>query len=493
MATREQVRQAVDAARGAGARYADARFVRRREQHLRVREAKLVGLTDEESEGIGIRVLVDGVWGFAATPRMTVDDIARAARDAVAVARANRRLRGRPVELAPAPAIDDTWMTPMAKDPFRVSLKRKVDLLLGASRAALAVPGVKFASAQLAFVREEKLFASTDGSVIEQTLVRTWPQMSVTAVDDSGDFQVRTIDTPPASLGYEHVEAADLIGQAPRTAEEALRKLRAKSVDPGVYDMILHPTNLWLTVHESIGHPTELDRALGYEANFAGTSYATPEKRGHLKIGSPIVNLFADRTQPSGLATCGFDDDGVQTGRWDLVKNGLFVGYQTTREQAGWIGERASRGCSYADSWASVPFQRMPNVSLQPGEKRLSLDELIGSTRRAIYIEGTGSWSIDHQRYNFQFSGGSFWLVQGGKKVAPLRDVAYQSNSLDFWRSCDAICDSRFYQLGGSFYDGKGEPGQSNSVSHGCAPARFHKVNILNTRAKGGPAQRRAG
>jgi TldD protein len=255
-------------------------------------------------------------------------------------------------------------------------------------------------------------------------------------------------------------------------------------VTPGQRDLVLHPSNLWLTIHESVGHPTELDRALGYEANFAGTSFATTDKRGKLSYAAPHVSLYADKTTPGGLATCGYDDDGVKTQRWDLVRDGLFVGYQTTREQAAWIGEKSSRGTSYADSYRSIPFQRMPNVSLRPGTKPLETADLIAATDDGIYITGNGSWSIDHQRYNFQFGGQMFYEVKKGKVTRVLRDVAYQANTLQFWHACDLLGGEKSWQLHGSLSDGKGEPGQVNSVSHGCPPARFAKINILNTNAR---------
>ena len=255
----------------------------------------------------------------------------------------------------------------------------------------------------------------------------------------------------------------------------------AKPVEPGLRDLILVPSHLWLTIHESIGHPTELDRALGLEANYAGTSFLTTDKVGTLQIGSDRVHFVAERTAEGGLATCKWDDDGVQTTEWDLVRDGVFVDYQTTRDQAAWIGHDRSYACSYANSWDAVQFQRMPNINLVPGRAPLSLAELIADTEDAILIEGRGSYSIDHQRYNFQFGGQVFREVKNGEVTGLLRDVAYQSTTTEFWNTCDAICDASEYRLNGSFYDGKGEPGQANAVSHGCAPARFRQVRVLNT------------
>jgi TldD protein len=378
--------------------------------------------------------------------------------------------------------VRDVWQTPHAKDPFRIPLGRKVDLLLAANREALKVAGVKSCTSFLHFVGEEKIFASTEGSLIEQRLIRSNPGCTVTAVDPkTGKFESRAHDVPPASLGYEHVEQARLVEEAPRLAEEAVRRLRARPVQPGSKDLVLHPSNLWLTIHESVGHPTELDRALGYEANFAGTSFLTPEKLGTFRFGSPGVYIEADRTMPGGLATVGYDDEGVPADRWLLVREGIFVDYQTTREQARWIGRKQSRGCSHSDSWGSVPFQRMPNVSLLAGESSAGLEELLDGVRDGVYVEGRGSYSIDQQRYNFQFSGQSFREIRNGKLGEPLRDVAYQASTPDFWNSCDALGGKETWQAYGTFYDGKGEPGQVNAVSHGCPLARFRKITILNT------------
>jgi TldD protein len=263
-----------------------------------------------------------------------------------------------------------------------------------------------------------------------------------------------------------------------------VEKLRSPSVTPGKRDLILAPTNLWLTIHESVGHPTELDRVLGYEANLAGTSFATTDKLGKFQYASPSVTIYADKTTDGGLATCGYDDEGVKTQKWDLIKNGIFVGYQTTREQAGWIGEKQSRGTSYAESHRAFPFQRMPNVSLAPATSETSLEDIVAATEDAILITGDGSWSIDQQRYNFQFGGQTFHEVQKGKISRSLRDVAYQANSVDFWRSCDMLGGKKSWWLGGAIHDGKGEPMQSNAVSHGCPPARFRGVNIVNTNAR---------
>jgi TldD protein len=478
----ELIKRALAAATKAGATYADVRIVRMRNERVSTREDRVEGVSSTEEYGVGVRVIAGGAWGFAATPNVAAPEAERIAKVAVDIAKANAALMKKPVKLAPEPAHVDVWQTPLHKDPFKIPLEDKAELLLAINKEAMKVPGVKYVNSYYAGVSEWKLLASTDGAYIEQQIVRLGPGYTVTAVDDKrGEFESRDHDLPPRQAGWEYVEQSSLLRDARRIGEEAVAKLKAPSVTAGKHDLILDPSNMWLTIHESIGHPTELDRALGYEANFAGTSYATPEKRGKLRIGSPLLTFYADKTTPGGLATCGYDDDGVATQRWNLVENGVFVGYQTTREQAGWIGEKASRGTCYGDSYASFPFQRMPNVSLAPAAQERSIDDLIAATDAGIVIVGRGSWSIDHQRLNFQFGGQSYWEVKGGKKTRMLRDVAYQANTLEFWQSCDLIGGPKSWSMHGSLGDGKGEPSQSNAVSHGCPPARFRKVNILNT------------
>ena len=483
----ELVKRALAAATKAGASYADVRLVRHRTETVAAREDRIEGVGYREEYGVGVRVIANGAWGFAASPIVTAEIAERLARDAVAIGRAAAAVSGKKVELASVPANVDVWQTALVKDPFKIPLEDKAELLLAINREAMKVPGVKFVTSFYAGNAEWKLLASTDGAYIEQEIMRVGPGFTVTAVDDKhGEFETRSHEIAPRQAGWEYIEAADLVHDARRIAEEAVAKLAAPSVTAGKHDLVLDPSNLWLTIHESIGHATELDRALGFEANFAGTSYATVDKLGKLRIGAPFLTFYADKTTPGGLATCGYDDDGVATQKWNLVENGRLVGYQTTREQAGWIGEKASRGSCYADGYGSFPFQRMPNVSLAPGDKERSLDDLVAGTDDGILITGDGSWSIDHQRLNFQFGGQTFWQIKGGKKRGMLRDVAYQANTIAFWTACDAIGGSRAWRLGGSMSDGKGEPMQIQAVSHGCPPARFRKIDILNTSSRSG-------
>lgn len=474
---------ALNAARAAGATYADVRIADYRTQSISTREDRVQSINDSESRGFGVRVIAKGTWGFAASANISRDEIARVASAAVRLAEANSVLQREPVQLAPVKSHIAVWNTPIRRDPFEVELEEKVSKLLAINAEALKVTGVSFCDSSMQFVREHKFFASTEGSYIEQTLHRCNPNFTVTSVDRKlGSFERRNSYTDPQGKGYEYVEDYPWLDDARAAGEDAVAKHTAKSVEPGPRDLILEPSHLWLTIHESIGHPTELDRALGMEANYAGTSFLTVDKLGSFRIGSEIVNFVGEKTAPGSLATCGFDDDGVATKQWPMVTDGIFVDYQTTRDQAHLIGREHSHGTSYAQSWKDVPFQRMPNINLVPGTRPLTLDQLIADTEDAILIRGRGSYSIDHQRYNFQFGGQTFYEIKNGKVAGMLNDVAYQARTPDFWAACDAICSEEEYYVGGSFYDGKGEPGQVNAVSHGCSPARFRKINILNTK-----------
>lgn len=485
---------ALEAARSAGASYADARVSLSRTQNVFTRERRVQGLVDNETFGIGIRVLVNGAWGFAGTSDLRTDSVARTARQAVAQAKATASPTRRPVTLAPAPGNQKgSWRSAIQVDPFTVPVEDKVALLLAANEAALKNPQARFVTSSMFFLKDEKTYANTDGTLVEQTIFRAQPSMTVTAVSkDFRDFQTRqSTDIQPMGRGYEHVTEGKLVENAPRWADEAVQKLSAKSVEVGRYDLVLHPTHLWLTIHEAVAHPTELDRAMGYEANYAGTSFVFPPEKmlGSLQFGSPLMNIRGDRSQPGSLAACGWDDDGVVPESFDIVKNGVFVDYQTTREQALWLSDYynktgrpvRSHGCSYAQSWADVQFQRMPNVSLLPGTKDIGWDDLIGATDRGIAIIGDGSFSIDQQRFNAQFGGQLFYEIKGGKVVGMLKDVAYQIRTPDFWKAMDMIGGQKSYQLGGAFGDGKGQPAQSNSVSHGCVPTRHKQITVINT------------
>ena len=482
----ELAHEALNVARSSGASYADVRVGRYRRQMIRTRERQVASVTDDESYGIGIRTLVDGCWGFAATSTMTRPGVQSAAREAITLSRAARTVQRRPVELAPAVPVTGSWMTPVQRDPIEVPLEDKIALLLRANEAALKVKNVRFVSSGFQLLREVKTLVTSEGTNVTQTFIRVGPSFSATATAP-GDFQTYEEELAPRGQGWEYVESLNMPGNAERWASIAAEKLTATSVEAGRYDLILDPTNLWLTIHESIGHPTELDRAVGQEANYAGTSFIAPPANtiGTLKYGPELMNVQADRTQPGSLSRVAWDDEGVPADEWLIVEKGIFKDYQTTREQAKWIqhltGVSRSHGCSFAESWNAVQFQRMPNISLLPGERDITLDDIVAATGRGIVIRNRGSWSIDNQRYNFQFSGQSYHEVRNGKIVGMLRDVAYQSSTPVFWNSMDMMGGKSSYWLGGSFNDGKGEPSQSSSVSHGCPPCRFRNVTISPT------------
>jgi len=481
---------ALDTARSAGASYADVRVSHAQVQSVATREDRVTNMSDSETMGFGVRVLVGGAWGFAASRDLSRNEVQRVSRAAVAQARANRRAMQRQIQLAPVdPVPDGRWSAPARIDPFTIPIEDKAALLLRANAEALKVAGARFVNSNMFFLKDERTFASTEGTFTVQRLVRSLPRMNVTAVaSDMSDFQSRnSTEIAPMARGWEHVLDADLVAKAPMWAEEAVQKLTARSVEPGRYDLVLDPTHLWLTIHESIAHPTELDRAMGYEANYAGTSFLAPPRDmiGRFRYGQDLMNIQADRKQEGGLSTIGWDDEGVPADQWMLIERGIFKDYQTTREQAPWIaditGNTRSHGCSYGQNWSDVQFQRMPNVSLLPSETDSSLEEIISGVPNGIFIKGDGAFSIDQQRYNFQFGGQAFWEIKNGRKGQMLKDVTYQARTPEFWNSMDMIGGRSSYFLGGAFNDGKGQPGQSNAVSHGCVPARFRNVGVINT------------
>lgn len=491
---------ALNTAKSLGATYADVRIGRYLNQSVSTREKRIQGIQSSESFGVGIRVIVNGTWGFASTNIVTVDGLKKATTQAVAIGKANSKFQKEPVKLAPTQAYGEvTWNTPIQKNAFEIPVAEKVDLLLSANAAALQ-NGASFVSSNLFMINEQKYFASTDGSYIDQDIHRIWPNFSVSVTDRaSGKFKTREAMSAPMGMGFEYLipkaadklqgpggmvlykNSYDIIEDAGIAARQAKEMISAKSVEPGKYDLVLEPNHLGLTIHESIGHATELDRILGYEANYAGTSFATLDKLGKFQYGSKIVNIFADKTQPGSLGAVGYDDEGVKCKRWDIIKDGILVNVQATRDQVGILGQNESHGCSYSQSWNDVQFQRMPNVSLAPGKEPYSSAQMIKDVEKGIYIAGRGSYSIDQQRYNFQFGGTAFFEIKNGEITGPLNDVAYQSNTQEFWNSCTKICDENDYRLFGSFFDGKGQPSQVSAVSHGSSTSRFNGVNVINT------------
>ncbi len=474
-----------------GATYTDIRIGRYRNQFSGYRLSPERGgtktdevpfVSDQSAFGFGVRVIANGQWGFAASPLVTAEEIARITREAVVVAKANSVLQAKPVELAPTKSYVDRWTSNFEKDPFVVPTNEKLELMQSVTSSIKKDPKVFSSFGILWFRSEDKYFASSEGSSIQQFVVQGYPFLQATAVDFKNNIsRTRSYSVEPLSAGWEAIPKANLGENAPRIRAEVLERLAAPPVKPGKKDLVLLPSHLWLTIHESIGHSTELDRALGYEANFAGTSFLTTEKMGNYSVGSELMNVFGDRTNEGGLATVKYDDDGVLTTKFPIIEKGVFKHYQTIRDQAHLIGETESRGCCYADSWSSVPFQRMPNVWLAPGPATVTPDDLISGVDDGILIDGDGSFSIDQQRYNFQFGGDAFWEIKGGKKRGMLSRVAYQAKTTDFWHSCDGIASRSYWQQFGAPSDGKGEPEQSNAVSHGCSPSRFRQVNVLLT------------
>src|SRR6201996_2252857 len=504
VATKKQLADiALNAAKSGGATYADVRIGRYLNQFVVTRENRVQAIANAESFGVGIRVIANGSWGFAATNDVTPDGVAKTAAKAVAVAKANAKIITEPVQLAPQKGYGEVaWKTPIVKSVFEVPLKEKVDLLLQVNGVAMS-GGANFVNSALLAINEQKYFASTDGSYIDQDIHRLFPNFNVTKIDKaSGKFQTRRSLSSPVGMGYEYLtptpeskvsgivtrykDRYDILEDVKNATTDVAQKITAKSVEPGKYDLVLDPSHLWLTIHESVAHPTELDRVLGYEANYAGTSFLTLDKwkSGNFHFGSKNMNIVADKLQPGSLGAVGYDDEGVEAKKWDIIKDGILVNYQAIRDPAHIIGLKESQGCCYADNWSDVQFQRMPNVSLQPGTAPLAPADLIKNVEKGIYIVGDSSFSIDQQRYNFQFSGQLYYEIKEGKIVGMLNDVAYQANTQEFWNSCAQVCDKSDYRLGGSFFDGKGQPEQVSAVSHGSATAHFKGVNVINTARK---------
>ncbi len=484
---RELADAALAQARALGARHADFRAERIRGQQIVLADGHLQTLFDADDTGLAVRVIVDGTWGFASAVDLTADAAAQAARQAVEVAAVASAMNTEPIELAPEPAYGDvTWVSAYETDPFTIGVADKVALLADWSNTLLSRDAVSHVDAALSQVRECK-FYSDGATTATQQRVRLYPAVTAVAVTDDGRFDTMRTLAPPAGRGYEYLTGtgSDFAAELAELPELLAAKLRAPTVRAGHYDLLIDPSNLWLTIHESIGHATELDRALGYEAAYAGTSFATPDKLGTLKYGSAVMHVTGDRTAEHGLATIGYDDEGVAGQSWDLIRDGILVGYQLDRRMALRCGFGRSNGCAFADGPGHVPLQRMANVSLQPSPGGPSTADLIAGVENGIYILGDKSWSIDMQRYNFQFTGQRFFAIKNGRLAGQLRDVAYQATTTDFWGSLEAVGGPQSYVLGGAFNCGKGQPGQVAPVSHGCPAALFRGVRILNTAEEG--------
>jgi len=481
---------ALSAATAAGASFADFRYERLLTADLSLRDTAVQSAVDSETTGFAVRVLVEGSWGFASAVIPTPEVAAATARRAVQVARALAGVVAERVERADEPVHSDvTWVSSYLLDPFSVPTQDKVALLLDRSERLLAADGVSHTRAGVLSVKENKFYADTAGTTTTQQRVRLEPSLVALAVDAaSGGFESLKSIAPPVGRGWEYLTGNggwDFDAEVASLPTDLAERVKAPSVTAGRYDLVIDPTNLWLTIHESIGHATEYDRAIGYEAAYAGTSFATPDKLNTLQYGSPVMNVTGDRDVEHGLATVGYDDDGVAGQSWDLIRDGILVGYQLDRVFARRLGLPRSNGCAHADSPSHQPLQRMANVSLQPDPAGGSTSELISGIDDGIYVVGDKSWSIDMQRYNFQFTGQRFYRIRGGQLAGQVKDVAYQATTTDFWGAMDAVGGRQTYLLGGAFNCGKGQPGQVAAVSHGCPSARFRGINILNTVEEG--------
>ncbi|MGO1973239.1 MAG: TldD/PmbA family protein [Propionibacteriaceae bacterium] len=477
---------ALSRAAALGAEHADLRVERIREGVRAFRDGQLETNTDSADLGLSVRVIHGGAWGFAAGITLTTDAAAALAEQAVATAKVAAVLTREPVVQAPEPVHTGEWISDYAVNPFEVDEAEKQGRLRELSERMLASDGVNHTSAHAYFVQENKYYADLAGTETRQQRVRIHPEFSAISVTDSGFSSMRTL-APPVGRGWEYLTGTDWdfdaeIAELPELLAE---QVKAPSVEAGDYDLVIDPTNLFLTIHESIGHATELDRALGYEAAYAGTSFATFDQLGSLRYGSEVMNVTGDRTAEHGLATVGWDDEGVEGQQFNLITNGTLAGYQLNRQMAAENGFDRSNGCAYADSSGHIPMQRMPNVSLQPAAGGPSTAELISGVENGIYVVGDKSWSIDMQRYNFQFTGQRFYAIKDGKLAGQLRDVAYQATTTDFWGSMEAVGGEDTYLLAGAVNCGKGQPGQSAPVSHGCPSALFRGVNVLNTVQEG--------
>jgi len=481
---------ALSRARELGAEHADFRLERIRTGRISLRDSQLESTADDLDLGIAVRVVHSGAWGFASGTELTPAAAAELAERAVATARVGRVLSTDPVRLAAEPVYADaSWVSSYQLNPFEVPQPERIGRLAELSDRLLAADGVDHVGAQLQHVQENKYYADTAGTVTSQQRVRIFPEFTAVQVDLAGGrFSTMRTVAPPAGRGWEYLTGTgwDFDAEIAELPELLAEHAKAPSPEGGKYDLVIDPTNLWLTIHESIGHATELDRALGYEAAYAGTSFATKDKLNNLQYGSPVLNVTGDRVVEHGLATIGYDDEGVATSEFDIIRDGVLVGYQLNRQMAEANGLGRSNGCAYADSPGHIPLQRMANVSLRPDEAGGSTADLIAGVDDGIYVVGDNSWSIDMQRYNFQFTAQRFYKISNGRLAGQLRDIAYQATTTDFWGAMEAVGGPQTYLLGGAFNCGKGQPGQVASVTHGCPAALFRGINVLNTVSEGG-------
>lgn len=480
---------ALTAAAGLGASHADVRVMRIKSGHRTLRDGRLEASSDGSELGVSVRVVHDGSWGFAAGITLSPEAAAALTRQAVAVARVSRPLMARPVELADEPVHRGDHCSRYDLNPFDVPEEDRVERLRELSEVLLAHSVVSHVNATVSYVQENSFFANLAGTRTRQQRVRIFPEFEVTAVQEDGFDTLRTI-APPAGRGWEYLTGVgwDFDTEIAQLPDQLTELVAAPSVQAGSWDLVIDPTNLWLTIHESVAHATELDRALGYEAAYAGTSFATFDRLGELRYGTELMHITGDRITDHGLATIGWDDEGVAAQSFDIIRDGVLVGYQLNRQMAAELDLGRSNGCAFADSAGHIPLQRMPNVSLQPVAGGPSTDGLISGVEDGYYIVGDKSWSIDMQRYNFQFTGQRWYRIKSGRLTGMVKNGAYQATTTDFWGSMIGVGGEQTYLLNGALNCGKGQPGQSAAVSHGCPSALFRQVNVLNTELEGGQA-----
>jgi TldD protein len=470
---------AIDYARSLGADFADIRIQRTKREFIFIRDLSLKEFEDEDTYGYGIRVFKNGAWGFAHNNIFTKDEVIKTVKRAYNIALASADInKNSQLRLTPERGYIDTYNTAVEIDPFTVSPKEKIDMLLEINKTLLSYADIKQARAMIISQKDEKVIINTDGSHLKLNTTYVYPSYTAVAVNDE-DSQSRSFNPGATAAGWEHVINLRMLENADRVAREAIMKLDADSlVEEKRRDLILDPMHLALTMHESVGHPTELDRVLGWEADFAGISFATPEKLKNYRYGSDIVNFTANNKLAGGLATSGYDDDGVPNQEWQIVKDGILNEYGTTRDTASFIGQELSRGCNRATNYFNMPINRIPNLYLEPGKKTCSPNDLISMVDEGVMIEGQGSFSIDQHRINFQFGGDLFWEIKNGKKVRPLKKILYRSNNPEFWNSVEAIADKRFWKAWGVNNCGKGQPQQTGRMTHGASPTLFRNITV---------------
>ncbi len=468
----------IDKLEKAGAEYGDIRIVTERRNTVAVRQKSVKHVQDSETRGYGVRALINGAWGFASSTDLSADGVAATTDTALAIARASAKApKAVATVLAHEDAHIDTVVSSVVKDPFAVSISEKTALLLDINNQMLDVEGISLVFSMLQFRRMHRIIANTDGSYLDMTHTVCAPTVTAVAVVGN-ESQERSYQDGGRAAGWEFVEEINLTAQAPVIARQAVEKTKADDGPVGRYDLVLDPMHLSLTMHESVGHPTELDRILGWEANMAGTSFISPDSLGKLKYGSELVNFTADDTLPGGMATWGYDDDGVPGRKWPIIRNGILQGVSTVRETAPLIDHERATGTSRADSFSSFPITRIPNLYMEPGTEDISAEDIIADTRRGIYIQGMGSFSIDQKRINLQFGGDYFQLIENGKLTRPLKKVTYQAKTTDFWGACDTVAGQADWKSHGITNCGKGEPMQTMMMTHGASTTRFRSIEV---------------